>query len=718
MTPAMSQTSQSDDEAARRSEHWTDAFTLRRIAGCAITLLVTIFLLPYVQPDDDTARTMAARLALRDNLASVEEVASERGAADETPKPLDVVVEGLEVDGTGTTPLAEALDSELQRSSILTPRRDAPDQLRLVVGAVEDRSISVKALWTTPKQPPVTAFETTRPSGHWTAVLPPVVAITLALFFQRIILALASAVWLGAGLQTGFAPIEATRIFVTDYVWPSISSPFHLYITGFTVALVGMVHVIIRMGGIAGILESLAWMAGSVRSTRMATALMGLALFFDDYANTVVVGSTMRPLTDEKKISREKLAYIVDSTSAPIAGLAVVSTWIGYEVGLFDELSRQIQLGMSGYEIFFQILPLRFYCIFALVFVGLIAWRGLDYGPMFEAEYRAATTGRVRRRHSRAGDSMGGADTEPKPGISHRWYNAAIPVAVVVFGAIFGLYWSGWRGPNGATLPGLGGLLALSFSPAELVGTLGTAISQLTDWTVWREALSRADNARVLFATSMAGSLVAVGLALGQRLLSVGESIKAWLQAIPMMAFAIAILVLAWAIQGVCSDLGTSAFLTGTVQGLITPLALPLLIFGLASVVAFATGTSWGTMGILLPAMIPLAYTMTQPLESGSLLLMMCFGAVLDGAIFGDHCSPISDTTVMSSIASGVDHVDHVRTQLPYALTTMGISVLFGYLGVAIGLPLWATFLFGGLGLWIVLELLGHDPRAEADAPI
>jgi Na+/H+ antiporter NhaC len=691
------------------NDDWSDAFTLRRVAGCAVTLVLAALILPYVQPDDSTAQTMAARLALRDHLTAVEETARARDATADDPMPLELVVDGL-----GPEPPMETLTSELQRSNLLTPRAGASDRLHLSVGPVDNRAISIQATWEHSDAESQTVFEAQRPSGHWTAVLPPLVAITLALFFQRIILALGAAVWLGAALRTGFAPLESTGLFVTEYVWPSIASPFHLYITGFTVALVGMVHVIIRMGGIAGILESLAWMAGSVRSTRVAAALMGLALFFDDYANTVVVGSTMRPLTDEKNISREKLAYIVDSTSAPIAGLAVISTWIGYEVGLFDELSRQIQLGMSGYEIFFQILPLRFYCIFALVYVGLIAWRGLDYGPMFEAERRAATTGQVRRRGSRAVESVGSSETDPKPGIPNRWYNAAIPVAVVVFGAIFGLYWSGWRGPGGNALPGFSQLLALRVGPGELLASLGTAASQLTDWTVWREALSRADNAKVLFGTSMAGSLVAIGLAVGQGLLNIKESIEAWFQAIPMMAFAIAILILAWAIQGVCSDLGTSAFLTGTVQGVIAPIALPLLIFGLAAVVAFATGTSWGTMGILLPAMIPLAYTMTQPLESGSLLLMMCFGAVLDGAIFGDHCSPISDTTVMSSIASGVDHVDHVRTQLPYALTTMGISVLFGYLGVALGLPLWATFLFGILGLWTVLELLGHDPRDEA----
>jgi Na+/H+ antiporter NhaC len=169
----------------------------------------------------------------------------------------------------------------------------------------------------------------------------------------------------------------------------------------------------------------------------------------------------------------------------------------------------------------------------------------------------------------------------------------------------------------------------------------------------------------------------------------------------------VAILVLAWSIQGVCSDLGTGIYLVGAVQDLITPVVLPLLTFLLAAAIAFATGTSWGTMGILLPAMIPLAFFMTQGSDGGAIILMLCFGAVLDGAIFGDHCSPISDTTVMSSIASSVDHIDHVRTQFPYATTVMLVAASVGYVGVALGLPLVAAHVLGIVGLVGVLMLVG-----------
>ena len=558
-------------------------------------------------------------------------------------------------------------------------------------------------------------FNVQRRTGGWPAIMPPLIAVLLALFFRRLVVALLSAVWLGAALQTGFDPIAATWKTGYEYIWGSLADSFSLYIIGFTFCLVGMVHVIIRMGGIAGLLEAFSWLAQSVRSTRIATALMGLALFFDDYANTIVVGTTMRPLTDRQKISREKLAYLVDSTSAPIAGIAIISTWIGYEVGLFDELSRQLQLGISGYGIFFQILPLRFYCILTLMFVFLIAAMGKDYGPMLEAERRAHHKGRVLHPESTPLASSAQEDVEPKAGIPHCWHNAVAPVAFVIVATIFGMYWSGWSG-IGRYESGIPGIDKLLMGEAHVVDFLlawSAALPDMFSFTAWRDALSGAANAKVLFWSSVFGSLFAIALAVGQKILGLREAIDSWSNAIPMMGLAVAILVLAWSIQSVCSDLGTSIYLVGSVQHLVAPAVLPLLTFGLAAVVAFSTGTSWGTMGILLPAMIPLAFHMTADMAGGQLILLMCFGAVLDGAIFGDHCSPISDTTVMSSIASSVDHVDHVQTQLPYALTSMLASAIFGYVGVAFGLPIWAAFLGGAVFLLLVILLLGRDPTAE-----
>jgi len=677
-------------------------FTWTRLAGFVACLAGFGLLLQATEPEPATADRLTAQFEVRNQASTAGDALREAGATEQDP-----VLAALEVEGAEGA--RNAIASELRKIPEL--KLDPAADRRLVVSTrrlSKKRSLEIHAELREPKGAPVSLFDTRRRTGGWVAVAPPLVAVLVALFFRQLVAALVAAVWLGAALQVGFDPVAATTMAARDYLWGSVADSFNLYIIGFTFCLVGMVHVVIRMGGIAGLLEKFSALAASARSTRVATMLMGLALFFDDYANTIVVGSTMRPMTDRQRISREKLAYLVDSTSAPIAGLAVISTWIGYEVGLFDELSRQLQLGMSGYGIFFQILSLRFYCILTLVFVFAVAYSGRDFGPMLEAERRAHRTGEVLRPGSSPLSSSGGEEVEPADDISLRWYNAAVPVGLVIVSTLLGMYWSGWNGPTHPDgIPGLGAVSRGEASPAELLDAWRAALPGLASWETWRSALSNAANAKVLFIASVLGSVAAIGMAWGQRLLTITDAVGSWLRTIPMMGLAVAILVLAWAIQSVCGDLGTSIYLVGSVQGLVSAYALPLLTFALAAVVAFATGTSWGTMGILLPAMIPLAFHMTADLPTGELLLFMCFGAVLDGAIFGDHCSPISDTTVMSSIASSVDHLDHVRTQFLYATTSMLAAGGFGYLGVAVGLPVWAAYALGGVGLVGVVYGLG-----------
>jgi Na+/H+ antiporter NhaC len=547
--------------------------------------------------------------------------------------------------------------------------------------------------------------------GTWVSMLPPALAVLLAVFTRRLILSLAAALLVGAAAQAGWMPHSALYKAGASYVVGPVADTFNLYIIAFTISLVGMVHVMLRSGGLAGLLEVVRARATGARSTRVATALMGAAVFFDDYANTIVVGATMRPLTDARRICREKLAYLVDSTSAPIAGVAVVSTWIGYEVGLFDVLSQQLALGKSGYEIFFEILPLRFYCLLTLFFVLANAYSGRDFGPMLAAERRARATGALLREGAEPLGAGQLGDLHPPEGAPLRARNATLPVALVLCGVIFGMYWSGWSGEGGASLPSLLG--ALSGKPVPL----GEALSGLGSFTVWRDAFSNADGAKVLCSSAVLGSLLAIALAASQRIITVADAARSWARAIPGMRTAVSILVLAWAMRSLCDDLSTSVYLIGAVQDLLAPLWLPVVTFALAALVAFATGTSWGTMGILLPAMIPLAHHMSTTQPGAEIIVALCLGAVLDGAIFGDHCSPISDTTVMSSIASACDHLDHVRTQIPYAVTTMLAAASFGYVGVAQGLHPAAALALGALALLGVLFTLGkHVPDADAEA--
>lgn len=642
-----------------------------RIAGFVITLILFGFFLPKFQAKDTVDAEITARVAAREAIGEVAKAYDNE----------------LAIAYSGDESIRAAILEEFARGRTVTQAADAPIT---VTGITTVTSVSIKI--SAPKLEK--SVEVSKRRGSWTSVLPALLAVLLAIFFRSLIPALLAAVWIGGVLAMD--SLGAGTLKGGEYVFSSVSGAFNLYIIGFTVALVGMVQVVTRAGGIKALLAIVTRYAKNARSTRVATVLMGLAIFFDDYANTIVVGTTMRPVTDAQGISREKLAYIVDSTSAPIAGLAVISTWIGYEVGIFDELSRQLSLGVSGYDIFFEIMPLRFYCITALMFVFINALWGRDFGPMLTAE-RRAMGGQVLREGAKPLVSAGHQITEPIEDKPHRWQNAFLPIFVVLSSVFLTMWWSGWSSGD-ASIPNL------LDAPSDVFSTFVTSLSDMGSAEAWRNAFSNADNAKALFWSSVLGSLTAIGLAVSQRILTLKDALKSWAGAVPAMWLAIAILILAWSLRAVCDDLGTSIYLMGAVQDLITPTALPLITFLLASVVAFSTGTSWGTMGILLPAIIPLAVLASAGQPDSHLLVMLCFGAVLDGAIFGDHCSPISDTTVMSSIASGSDHIDHVRTQMPYAVVVMMIAGLVGYVGVAFGLPVYAAH---GLALLLVIAVLG-----------
>lgn len=547
-------------------------------------------------------------------------------------------------------------------------------------------------------------FEAAARVGRWTALLPPLVALVLALALRRVVPALFVAVLVGAAIMQGslFGMLwlelkslagaalslvgAAGLVEVEGYFGKVLADSFNLQILGFTLALVGLVAVVGRMGGTRGLVNRLSVLARGPRSAQAVTALMGMAIFFDDYANTLVVGTTGRSLTDGRKISREKLAYIVDSTSAPVAGIAIISTWIGYEVGLFDDLLGFIRgvpgVPDSGYELFFEVLPLRFYCIFALLLVFLVPLLGRDLGPMYRAERRARSGGPVRPDDD-------GTRTEPgaleKPGVTPRALNAILPIGTVLVSTLVWIVWAGSAGLEGA------------FSPLSLAS--------------WKSVFDTAsdDIATILLGSAALGGVMAFVLAIGQRLLTAREAFSAYGAGMGTLAEAVAILIGAWAIKSVCDDLGTGMAIVALIGDALPAVALPLVIFALSGAIAFATGTSWGTMALVLPVAAPLAAAMTAE----PLIVLACLGAVLDGAIWGDHCSPISDTTVLSSTASGCPHLAHVQTQLPYATLAMLAAGACGYLGTALGLPIAVAY---GLGLAVMaggLLLLGKNPDAD-----
>ncbi|MBT3605708.1 MAG: Na+/H+ antiporter NhaC family protein [Candidatus Latescibacteria bacterium] len=602
--------------------------------------------------------------------------------------------------GTGPWSLAPDTSPAHQNAfgEAQSQRASQPTGTAAIVFSIESQT---NGLLLRATQSPDTTQEKFLPQITNWSLLPPVLAILVAMISGRLILGLSLAIFSGSILSlAGSLPFYQLPFFAISkslitYVWSPLESSFQLYILAFTAGLIGMVRVTTLSGGNRGIADLLAARAAGARSTRLAAFFMGLAIFFDDYANTIVVGSTLRPIADRFRVSREKLAYIVDSTAAPIAGVALISTWIGYEVSLFQDLMEELNTGMSGYELFFNALPMRFYCLLTLAFVFLSSYLQRDYGTMLKAEQRAFSTGQVLRPGATPMTGRANDEIQPAEGIEAVWWAAMVPVAIVILFVIGGMVYD--TAQNEAVL-----------TAQQNYGIFSTQY--------WTATFSNADTARVLFIASIAGSIIAVLIAITrkhsqsqQRTITLIDALTTWAKGIVGVWYAIAILILAWAIKEVCTDVGTSTYLTAALSPFVSPLLLPLLIFLLASVVAFSIGTSWTTMAILIPTVVPLAHAL-----GGLPLTILAAAAVLDGAIFGDHCSPISDTTVMSSIASSCDHLDHVKTQLPYALTTMSLAGLFGYLGTAGIYPSWVGLLLGLIAIPIILLTIGKDPEQPA----
>ncbi|MEX2497282.1 MAG: Na+/H+ antiporter NhaC family protein [Wenzhouxiangellaceae bacterium] len=519
------------------------------------------------------------------------------------------------------------------------------------------------------------------PSHHgWVSILPPLVAIGLALLIRQVIPALFAGIWVGAWALEGFsAGGTLTGLMTTadTFILQAIAEPDHASVMLFTLLVGGMVGVISKNGGMLGIVERIIGFADTVRRGMASTVAMGLAIFFDDYANTLVVGNTMRPISDRLNISREKLAYLVDSTAAPVATIALVTTWVGYEVGLIrDAIAGIPGLELNAYMVFLNSIAYSFYPLLALTMVFAVVGFGRDFGPMHAAEMRARHDGQVApptAASAKTADDM--ADVQPADDVAYRARNALLPILVMVTGVVAGMFVTG----QGDTL-------------RAIVGT--------------------ADPYKSLIWGSLFGSLLAIALSVGQRVLSLNESVAAWFSGARAMLYAIFILVLAWALSGVTDMLGTADYLVSLIGDRLHPGLLPMLVFIVAAATAFSTGSSWGTMGILLPLMVPLAWALMAASGMNGAehlsILYATVAAVMGGAVWGDHCSPISDTTILSSMASQCDHIEHVRTQLPYALAAGLVAIVFGALPAGFGVPWWICLPVGVVAVLALVRGVGR----------
>ncbi len=540
---------------------------------------------------------------------------------------------------------------------------------------------------------------TNGPYGTWLSIVPPLVAIGFALATREVLLSLYAGVWIGALFISGYNPISGS-VESLDILILALLDADHMAIIVFSLLLGGMVGVMSRGGGTKGVVDALGALARDRFKGQLFSWFSAFFIFFDDYANTLIRGNALRPMTDRLRISREKLAYIVDSTAAPLAVSAVITTWIGFEITQIQgamsslaaqtadpALAAQLEAGAeNAFMIFLHSIPYLFYPLLALAFVLMVIVMRRDFGPMLKAERRAFSGGGVLRP-----GSMPAADTsleslQPDDDIPRRWYNAAIPVVTVILVALFGLY-----------ITGVEGLAPGERSITNIIGG--------------------ADPFAALLWASFTGTAVAIGLVVFQRVLSVTEALQAMVGGMQSMLMAVIILVLAWGLGGVTQEIGTGTFLASLLQDTLPLMLLPGLVFVIAAATAFSTGTSWGTMAILFPVVIPLAVAMGAGVGFAGgehyAILLGSVSSVMAGAVFGDHCSPISDTTVLSSMSSACDLMDHVNTQLPYALVVAVVALFVGELPAAFDWihPVWGILL-GLVILYGILRYWGEDPEA------
>jgi Na+/H+ antiporter NhaC len=514
------------------------------------------------------------------------------------------------------------------------------------------------------------------------SILPPLVAIVMALLIKEVISSLFVGILTGTFLMAYYggaspaASLGGGLLRVVDtYVVGSLFDADHVRIVVFTMLIGGMVRIITANGGMQGVVNWLSRRAIGPRSGQLMTFLMDLCIFFDDYSNTLVVGNTMRPIADKLKVSREKLAYIVDSTSAPVVAVAFVTTWIGAELSYIQDGIKVIGLETAAYSVFFNSLAYSFYPFLTLGFVLMIILSRRDFGPMLTAERKARMASAMEVETS---------NMVAKPA---HIIDALVPLAVLIFGTIIGLIVMGYD----ASVWNEAGT---GFFP-KLSATIGAANSYLA--LLW---------------ASLSSLLTAIVMTLLRGDMEFGKIMEEMVEGFKSMFNAVLILTMAWSIALVTKDMHTAEFVSHLlVEWSLSPVAVPVLTFLLAALIGFSTGTSWGTMAILYPLILPSSWLLCQEqglsVDATMPLFYNVVASVLAGSVMGDHCSPISDTTIMSSLASSCNHLQHVKTQMPYALTVGGVAVLLGVLPTALGLPSWVAFLMGFTVLWLIVRLVG-----------
>lgn len=497
-------------------------------------------------------------------------------------------------------------------------------------------------------------------------ILPPILAITFAILTKDVLLSLFIGVSVGGLILVDYNPLAAL-ISVFEIIFDVLGDGEWNVRVIMVCVLLGAFSGLLQVSG--GAFAFADWLAQRIKGrvgAQAVTWVMGLIVFFDDYFNSLTIGTVMRPVTDKFKISREKLAYILDSTAAPVCIIAPVSSWVAYVSSLVAAAFVTAGVTDQPFAVFLKTIPYNFYALGAIFMVPLIIFSKREYGPMAKAERRAVEEGLPFNTESDGSvqDDFKDLECSKKGTVS----DMIVPVLVLFFGSFGFILYTGGFFDGGVSF-------AEAFNESDIVSSLIYGI--------------------------FLSLLVAIIMYQIKGTVKVLVSTQAMVIGMKTMFYAFVILTLAWSIGTICDELGTGEYLANLAGGVIPGSLTPFLIFILACFIAFSTGASWGTYAIMIPIAVPLAIATDAN-------MVISIAAVLSGGVFGDHCSPLADTTILSSVGAGVNHMDHVTTQLPYAVT-VGLSAAVGFLlagfmnnpliplAVTIGLVLLATLVLSSM---------------------
>lgn len=487
------------------------------------------------------------------------------------------------------------------------------------------------------------------------SILPPIIAIVLALLTKEVYMSLMLGILSGALLFTGFNPIttvETTFQIMGDKIGGNADILIFLVLLGILVALITKSGASRAYGN---------WASGTIKSEKgalLATSCLGVLIFVDDYFNCLTVGTVMRPVTDRYKITRAKLAYIIDSTAAPVCIIAPISSWAAAVGSSLPEGS-----GIDGFSLFLQTIPYNLYAIFTIIFVMFIILTGIDYSKM------AAFA-----KSGKSGIEEAAGEKEEEVIGNGKVYDLLLPIGFLIISCIAAMLYTG-------------GILE------------GASVI---------DAFANCSSARALVMGSFFTLIFTFLLYIPRKVIRFAEFCDCFVKGFKAMTSAVMILCLAWTLSGICSEsyLNIGGFVSSVINGNgLVAVLLPAIFFLVALGLAFATGTSWGTFGILIP--IALA------IFGNGAMLPVCVAAVLSGAVCGDHISPISDTTILSSAGAQCKHIDHVSTQIPYAMTVAACAFI-GYLTAGIAGSGFAGLLVGGAALFVVLIIIMKKVKQTA----